>query len=137
MLKLHVNEGKRTVVAIVERNGLDAVEYVARRLGIKELEYTGDGSGEIKPMYLLPMLHMHKLVRDTTNKGVAKCNTEDKFDVGTGEGLAIHKAYENNDKSFKRAIKRWQLSMLKTIYQIRPDTFHDALDSFNKWETKQ
>ena len=53
MLKLHVNEGKRTVVAIVERNGLDAVEYVARRLGIKELEYTGDGSGEIKPMYLL------------------------------------------------------------------------------------
>lgn len=63
----------------------------------------------------------------TNLEATAICYPEDDYNTQVGENEAVKKVLNHHRTSFYKAIKRWQVAMLKDIIAVSPETFEEAL----------
>lgn len=83
-------------------------------------------------------LGLNNAIMSDKYTGTTYCHPEDKFNKTIGKAIANEKAKNNYNRGFKKALIRWQVSMLNKIRNVSPDTFNDALKKANivKEDTK-
>lgn len=119
---IDIKQHGTTTVGIITESESDALKRVLRRVGIK----AQNGPGEwVRTME--NFLHLDKLFIDDKFVGVAKLNEADTYDLDTGKKIAVSKAKQKYDNAATRAIKDWQVAMLREIHRANPETFRDAI----------
>lgn len=129
MIRTYVNSEKETTVAVVDDFEYDAVKRIVKVMpeivegAAKDLcGCCGGIQFDVNAFAL-----RHAFIQGPI-KGVVKCHGEDKFDYATGENEAVKKAMNNHNKAFNRALKNWQVAILKKICSVNPGTFNQAVD---------
>lgn len=115
-VKVLVNDEKGATTAILESCDFDAVTKIERVLGLDILD------GEEFTNFNLDKALMSESISATV-----RCSADDVFDETEGRKLAIKKVMSKHNKQFKRAIRNWQIAMLRNIIKVCPDTFDEAL----------
>ena len=141
MARIFENKEKRANTAVLEGCNYDAIKHLTKR-GIfgteaKVHEYEIDGVKVIDiNADLTEAMSFSCLDMKGRYTGTVVCDERDEYESAIGESLAVKKAMDNHHAAFIRAIKRWQVAMLKKIYDANPDTFEEALTKFKKAEVK-
>ncbi len=104
MVKIHVNEKQKVVVAVLEDCRLDAYNQLERSI---PFDYFPDSllSDETSDM-------------PETIKAVARCHPDDKFDVEVGKKIAVDKVMVKYTNSYNKALTRVQTKIGKLVNQI-------------------
>lgn len=123
MLEIIENKEKKATTAILKGCALDAAKRVGKRLDIRNNE------GEA---CICCIPHVEELIMTNKIVGTAKPLGDDKFDESVGKAKAIRKATKNHKSAFTKALKRWQVAMLRDIIAVSPETFEDALNTIYK-----
>lgn len=118
MLEILRNEKKETTTAIIEGCELDAAKRVGKRLDIKH------DNGEIC-FCCIP--HIESLLMKNKIVGTARPLGDDTYNEKEGRDRAVFKAMKNHKNAFTKALKRWQVAMIKDIRDVSPETFAEAL----------
>lgn len=111
-----IKENERTI-AISENARTDAYCRVKRRLVNK--------NDKVHSWDSIP--HVDKLMMDRVYKAKVKCAEDDTYSDKQGEIEAVKKAMANHKRGFDKAMKRWQVAVLKDLIRVSPDTFEDAV----------
>jgi len=128
MLRIFKNDTKKTTTALIENSSYDAFLRVLKRLGVKDYNYDADTNQlVVNPCVVANALKLELLEMNDKISGTVKYDERDIYDEKVGESLAVKKAMENHNKSFNKALKRWQVAMLKLIMDVSPETFEEAL----------
>lgn len=127
MLKTYVNEKEQTTVAVAEDAEMDAVMHILKvmpeiRYGAEEEVGCAFGATRIN----MRAFTLSSALINGPIKGIVKCHDGDTYDAEVGRNEAVKKAMNNHNKAFKRALKNWQIAILKRIREVSPDTFDDA-----------
>lgn len=129
MLKTYVNENEQTTVAVAEDVEMDAVMHILKVMpeicygAEEEVECGIPGVTRIN----LRAFNLSGALINGPIKGIVKCHEGDTYDVAVGKNEAVKKAMNNHNKAFKRALKNWQIAILKRIREVSPDTFEEAV----------
>ena len=107
-MKTIVNEEKGTVTVVIKNCEYDALATILRRLD-------EDGVDNVALM-------------ENAYVGVARCHSTDKFDRNVGCDLAAKRAMEKHKKAHTKAIKEWQIAMLRAIRNVLPKTFDEIIE---------
>ena len=139
MARIFENKEKRANTAVLEDCAYDAIKHLTKRdifgsdAKIIEIDFDGVKGLEVN-VDLAEALMLKCLDMKSRYTGTVICDERDEYDASVGESLAVKKAMDNHHNAFVKAIKRWQVAMLKKIYMANPDTFEDALAKFKKAE---
>ena len=118
MIKYHVNEAKRTVIAKFDVGPYDEKVYWQRNI-LKEITKSS------RLFYMLEDTE-NQILNAALNRidnnlyGVAKCSPDDKWDEETGKALAK-----------KRLLRKWKLACL-AAFEVASNKFSDTLAAINK-----
>lgn len=131
MLQVIMNEEKKSTTAILRGTSTDALEKIGRRIVSTHPETMClDDSLDKKSMYTQVALNSlpngFEAIMPDKIVGTVRCSEEDTFDEEVGRKEAIKKATEKHNKTFKKAIIRWQAAMIKDIINVSPETFDEA-----------
>lgn len=127
---IYVNKEKQTTSAVLKDTAFDAVEAIARRMGV---EIDGCTCGCIYGVEMdLSDIALDKAVMHDRYSATVKVHGDDVFNEDEGEKRAVKKAMDNHKDAFTRALTRWQVAMLKKIKSVSPETFDKALEKANK-----
>lgn len=119
---IDIKQHGTTTVGIITEAEVDPMKRVLRRVGIK----VDRGPGEMART-MQNFMHLEKLFIDDKFVGVAKLHEADTYDLDTGKKIAVGKAKKKYDNAVTRAIKDWQVAMLREIHRANPETFRDAI----------
>lgn len=128
MLKTYVNENEQTTVAVAEDVEMDAVMHILKVM--PEISYGAEE--EVGCAFGATRINMRAFTLSSALingpiKGIVKCHEGDTYDAEVGRNEAVKKAMNNHNKAFKRALKNWQIAILKRIREVSPDTFEEAV----------
>lgn len=112
--------------AVIEKCQCDAMKHVAKRLGISRRDDV-DGTTFFDPYSIVEKFHINELKMHKSYSGIVSCDERDAFSDVIGESEAVKKAMANHNVSFKKAIKRWQVAVLKELIKVDKDIFGEAL----------
>ena len=142
MARIFENKEKRANTAVLEGCNYDAIKHLCKKGIFGENTYAEQFESDDEYGYIIvhgdiseAMMFKH-LDMKTKYTGTVVCDERDEYDSAIGESLAVKKAMDNHHAAFIRTIKRWQVAMLKKIYDANPDTFEEALTKFKKEEVK-
>ena len=130
MLKIFSNNEKKSTTAVVEKCEMDAVAKIGRCIAASNNVILNKNENRRKASIKFAckcVPHISKAVMPKTIKATVTCDSRDTYSAKAGEAEAVKKAMSNHNKSFKKAIKRWQVAMLKDIIAVSPETFEEAL----------
>ena len=130
MLKIFENTKKKSTIAVVENCEMDAVAKIARQIAASNnivLNPEKNRRTESIRFAKKCVPHAEKARMPKSIKATVTCDSRDTYNAKVGEAEAVKKAMSNHNKSFKKAIKRWQVAMLKDIIAVSPETFEEAL----------
>jgi phosphotransferase system IIB component len=115
MLDIYRNEAKKTTTAVIKGSKQDAVNHIAKRL-------------KITTKFEAKIYNLGAAIMQDKYSGTVTCDERDTYDAAVGEDEAVKKAMDNHKNGFTKAILRWQVSMIKKIKNISPETFDEALN---------
>ena len=136
MLRIFKNDTKKTTTALIENSSYDALLRVLKRLGVKDYQYDADTNQliinpcEVADAFKLGVLEMNDKI-----SGTVTYDERDTYDEKVGESLAVKKAMDNHKRAFLKALKRWQVVMIKNIMEVSPETFREALQEATQWKS--
>jgi len=130
MLKIFRNSKKQTTVAVIENCGTDAVARIGKVMAARHQINLNGGEckrcEQVRFAYkLVPNSRVANMV--DTIKATVTCDERDTYNEAVGESEAVKKAMANHKKAYNKALKRWQVAMLKDIMAVSPETFEEAL----------
>lgn len=139
MLKIFRNTKKQTTVAVIENCGTDAVAHIGKVMAARHQIALNKGNckrcEQVRFAYsMVPNTNRATMV--DTIKATVTCDARDTYSEAVGESEAVKKAMNNHKKAFLKALKRWQVAMLKDIMAVSPETFDDALQEVKPCKCK-
>ena len=118
LLDIYRNEDKKTTTAVINYCDNDAINRVMKRLGLNIEDMIGRDRD---------VFHVREALMASKTDATVKCNEKDTYNAKEGENEAVKKAMSNHNKSFKKALLRWQIAMIKDIKNVSPETFDEAI----------
>lgn len=131
MLKTFKNVEKKATIAVIEDCSMDAVarigKVIAARNKVKLDKDICKRYEQIKFACRLVPNSKSALMSESI-KAIVTCDERDTYDEAVGEREAVKKAIANHKRAFLKALKRWQVAMLKDVIAVSPETFKEALN---------
>lgn len=138
MLKVHEDKKKKTVAVVLSGGSSDALMHVVKRLDLQDSGFKYNTAANDKfldnVIMVADKLHLNELFMPDRNSGLARCYEDDIYDTEVGKKVALEKAERNYERSFRKAIIRWQVAVLRDVYRISPRTFKEAVDKVTNKE---
>lgn len=146
-MKYFENKEAKTTTAVLENCQDEAVAYVEKRLSnwYIEEEFMADVcefvfASEHQDMFKgskFEIPHKEALKIPEKIRATVRLNPVDRYNKKVGQLYAKEKAMENKKSALRKAIKRWQIAMLKDIMAINPETFKEALEKVMPKDSKE
>lgn len=125
-VRVYENKSKKSTTAVLQDVQFDAIFKILKVLN----SHNHDLQGICEVPNLESALIPTKIVATTV------CHAGDEFDSDEGRKVAIKKVMKKHNLSFRKALKRWQIAMLKDIIAVSPDTFEEALHTVRPCKCK-
>ena len=137
MLKIFRNSKKQTTVAVIEKCGTDAVAHIGKVMAARHQFSLNKGNckrcEQVRFAYkMIPNADKANMV--DTIKATVTCDARDTYSEAVGESEAVKKAMANHKRAYVKALKRWQVAMLKDIMAVSPETFREAVQEVTQWK---
>lgn len=139
MLKIFRNSKKQTTVAVIEDCQTDAIAHIGRIMAARH--QVNLNRGDCKRCEQIRFASkcipgVREAEMPNVIKATVTCDARDEYNEAVGESEAVKKAMSNHKKSYLKALKRWQVAMLKDIIAVSPETFEDALHTVRPCKCK-
>lgn len=137
MLNIYRNTEKKSTVAVIRDCETDALARIGKVMAARHgLGYNPNKCKRCQQVHLaLHGVPNGKLAEmPKTIKATVTCDTRDTYSEAVGESEAVKKAMDNHKRAFLKALKRWQVAMIKDVMAVSPDTFKEALQEATQWK---
>lgn len=123
-------DNKNTTTVVLTDTKDFAIQRVARTLGITGYIRNMMTVNEIFGVHdeFSALLSLDKLEMNKCYKATTVCDERDIYNKNEGVRIARDKAVTNLTTAANKAIKRWQVAMLKKIRDVDPEIFKEALE---------